>query len=428
MPKFMLPYGETTMEVAAPSSGYQGTFLPVRDDVEADSLTLIHQALEQPFGSKPLSELVTVGQKVVIVISDLTRPCPSDVMLPPVLAQLNTAGIVDADITIVVALGLHRKMSAAELQEAVGEEIYRRITVLNHDIDDVITIGTTKRGTLVQVFRPVVEADVRICLGNVEFHYFAGFSGGAKAIIPGIASATTVNANHAHMIKDSAVAASLTGNPVREDLEEGVAMVGVEFILNVVVSETHQIMAAAAGDVTLAHRQLCQYLTQSGMVIMPEKVDIAIVSAGGNPKDINLYQAQKALDNIANVIRPGGIMILLARCEEGFGSSAFEQWLTSGKSCDQLLADIQQEFILGGHKAAAIAMVAKSIGIYLVSDHGFGESQLVGLELYHDHKQALADAFATVADNPQYAVFPLGASTLPAVRHKEENADGTNSS
>lgn len=413
MGKYMLPYGHGTIEVEAPDSGYMGTYLPVREEQSPNEADLIKRALDCPIASRPVEELVKAGQKVVIIISDNTRPCPNEVLLPPLIERLNRAGVGDEDITIVVALGLHRKMTDQELEQAVSTEIYQRICVLNHDVDDVIPVGVTSRNTPVEVFRPVVAADVRICVGNVEFHYFAGFSGGAKAIIPGCASRKTVNANHGHMISDSAVAATLDGNPVREDLEEGVAMLGVDFIFNVVVNEQHQILAAASGDVTVAHRQLCKELSKSGLVPLPKAVDVAIVSAGGYPKDINLYQAQKALDNIATVVQPGGCLILFAQCGEGFGSGEFERWLTSGKTPDQLVFDIQEHFILGGHKAAAIAMVAQSIKVILVTEGDFGHKPLVGLDVFADPANALVQAFKEVGPKATYAIFPLGASTLP---------------
>jgi nickel-dependent lactate racemase len=376
---------------------------------------MVDAALQNPLGAARLSDLVSPEDQVVIVTSDHTRPCPNEAVLPPLLTELNRAGVPDEQITIVIALGLHRMMTEAELRKSVGDEVFQRVRVINHDVDDVVFLGTTSRGTPVELFRPVVEADFRICVGNVEFHYFAGFSGGAKAIMPGVASAKAVKANHSHMIESGALATKLQGNPVREDLEEAVSMLGAHYMLNVIVDEEHRIRHAAAGDVTLAHRELCARLISEGLAELPQQVDLAIVSAGGHPKDIDLYQAQKALDNCANAIKPGGVMLLVAACGEGYGNRTFEQWMTSGKTPSDLLSDLQNEFVLGGHKAAAIAKVAQNATIILVSS-AMAQEKMVGVAVADSWEKGLENALQRLDTDFTYAVFPLGASTLPKVQ------------
>ncbi|AKI97425.1 nickel-dependent lactate racemase [Kosmotoga pacifica] len=414
---FELPYGDSTIKLTLPDKGFIGEFYPRRQSTTDVGDVLIERALDNPIGTRRLEELVRPGQKVVIVTSDLTRPCPSDVLLPHILDRLNSAGVSDEYITIVIALGLHRKMSVEELQKAVGKEVYQRVRVLNHDVDDTVHVGTTGRGTEVEIFRPVAEADFRICLGNVEFHYFAGFSGGAKAILPGVASARTIRQNHSHMMENGAEAAHIYDNPVRMDIEEGVSFVGIDFILNVVVDEHHRVIDAVAGDWIKAHRVLSERLEKTGTVAVEEALDIAIVSAGGHPKDINLYQAQKAIDNCAGVLKPGGRMILLARCPEKFGSETFRKWMTSGKRPAELVEDLKRNFVLGGHKAAAISkVVLKTSEIFLVTNEEFAGEKLVGIECFSDPVEAIEAAFSEKGADAKYAVFPLGASTLPRIK------------
>jgi len=412
---FKLPYGKGEREVTMPRRGWVGTFLPNKTVGEGREADLIWSALQNPIGTPRLGALVQQGQRIVIITSDMTRPCPNDKLLPPLLKELEDAGADLEQITVVMALGLHRPMTEAELRLSVGAEVYDKVRVINHDINDVVYVGTTSRGTHVEVFREVVEADFRICLGNVEFHYFAGYSGGAKALIPGTASERTVTENHSHMVKDTAVAALIDGNPVREDLEEAAAMVGIDFILNVIVDEHHRIVDAAAGDVIQAHRALCRRLAAEGVVQLPAKVDLALVSAGGDPKDINLYQAQKALDNCASVVRPGGVIILVAECGEGYGSKVFQQWMTSGKAPGELLADLRRQFVLGGHKAAAISKVSTSAEIILVTSSVLAEEKMVGMTVTGSLEGALRRAEEILGPDYTYAVFPLGASTLPQV-------------
>ena len=250
-------------------------------------------------------------------------------------------------------------------------------------------------------------------MGNVEFHYFAGFSGGAKAIMPGVASRRSVNANHSHMIKDAAIATVLEGNPVREDLEEAAEMIGANFILNVIVDEHQRVIHARSGDVYKAHRELCSLLDLEGLVPIPEQFDLAIVSAGGYPKDIDLYQAQKALDNCASAIKPGGVIILLAECSEGYGNSTFAEWMKSGITPEELLAEIKENFVLGGHKAAAIAKIATTTNIFLITNAEFSTEDMVGITLVKNWEEAWELAKANLKDEFTYGVFPLGASTLP---------------
>ncbi|NLL43507.1 MAG: nickel-dependent lactate racemase [Firmicutes bacterium] len=410
-----LPYGSGQMQATMARGTCTGLYLPAKEAEGGSGQSMVYEALRRPVGAPPLAELVAKDDQVVIVTSDHTRPCPNAVLLPPLVEELSRAGVPDSQITIVIALGLHRKMSEAELEKSVGEEIYRRVRVINHDCNDVVSLGTTSRGTPVEFFRPVVEADFRICVGNVEFHYFAGFSGGAKAIMPGAASAAAVKANHSHMIENGAAAAQLVDNPVREDLEEAVDMLGAHYILNVIVDAEQRIRHACAGDLVLAHRVLCESLIEEGLVQIPHRVDLAVVSAGGTPKDIDLYQAQKALDNCANGVRLDGVIVLVAECTEGYGNKTFEQWMTSGKEPSDLLADLKQEFVLGGHKAAAIAKVAQEMTIILVSQV-MARENMVGITVVDSLEKALDEAYKRLDTDFTYAVFPLGASTLPKVQ------------
>jgi lactate racemase len=411
-----LPYGEGAIHAGAPAVNLLGVYQIAAQQSVADEATLLHEALAHPIGSARLREIAAPGQRVAIVISDLTRPCPAEKMLPAVLDDLNDAGVRDADITVISALGLHRPMSEAELEVAVGPAIYRRVSVVNHDPADTIHLGQTTRGTPVELFRPLVEADVRVCLGNLEFHYFAGFSGGAKAILPGCASRAAINANHSMMVQPEAAAGRIAGNPVRADLEEGAALLGCDFILNVIVDEHHRIVDAVAGHMTEAHRAGCEMVERRGRVTLPERADIVLVSAGGYPKDVNLYQAQKALDNAAYAVRDGGVIILLAECREGFGNATFERWLREARTPADLLAWIQREFVLGGHKAAAVGAVLQRAAVYLISDMPAESVSACGMSPFADVETALSAALDAVGSDARIAVIPQGGSVLPAIR------------
>jgi nickel-dependent lactate racemase len=274
-------------------------------------------------------------------------------------------------------------------------------------------VGVTARGTPIEVCEPVVRADVRVALGAVEYHYFAGYSGGAKALVPGACSAATIRHNHAMMVDPQARAGILDGNPVREDIEEGAALVGIDFILNVIMDEG-QVVLAAAGHPVQAHRWACQAVDYLSAVPLARLADIVVVSAGGFPKDINLYQAQKALESAGAAVRAGGVIIWVAECREGLGNATFEQWMV-GASADAIMQRIRQEFVIGGHKAAAIAAIQQRATIYLVSSLPAALVRDCGMEPYTDVAAALASARSACGPMAHIVVMPEGASLAPQV-------------
>jgi len=405
-----LPFGRHRLSLDIPDEvGCISVLDPRRANID-----IVRLALIAPIDSPPLRQLVKAGQKIAIITSDITRPCPSYKLLPPLLDELASAGVRNEDLTIIFGLGTHRKQTEEEIISLVGSEIAARIKCIDSDPEKTVFVGKTSRGTSVEVFEPVVEADVRIVLGNVEPHYFAGYSGGAKAIVPGVCSAQTIRNNHAMMVDPRARAGNIEDNPVRLDIEEGAALVGIDFILNVVLDSHKNIVYAVAGHPITAHRMACRVVDALSMSLIRQLADIVIVSAGGYPKDLNMYQAQKALDNASVAVKPGGIIIWLAQCSEGFGSKTFEEWMV-GSSTEQIINNIQKDFVLGGHKAAAIARVLKRASIMLISDMGDDIVRSIGMEPYHDLNEALQFAIQRCGSNPDVVVIPEGASVLPKV-------------
>lgn len=383
----------------------------------------VGQALAAPIACPHLSELVQPGSSVAIITSDITRVCPTQMMLPPLMDELAKVGVGDGQVTVVFALGSHRAHTTEEQAKLVGPDMAARLRLLDSDPRQTIYIGETSRGTPIEVYEPVARADVRIALGNVEPHYFAGYSGGAKALVPGVCSLATIQSNHAMMVEPSARAGVLDGNPVREDIEEGAALIGLDFILNVIVDADHNILTAAAGHPVQAHRWLCNVLDFQRKVIIEQLADIVIVSAGGFPKDINLYQAQKALDNAAAAVKPGGVIIWLAECPDGLGNTTFEDWLV-GSTAEDIISRIQERFVLGGHKAAAIASVLRKAHVFLVSSLDPALVRDCGLRPYTEFDRALADALPEAGPDPTITVIPAGSVVLPAL-NDISNADET---
>lgn len=385
-------------------------------DIKLTGADEVKRALDNPIGTDRLSKIIKPGEKVAIITSDITRPMPSKIVLPLILEELREAGVKYEDITVVFALGSHRKHTEEEKKYLVGEDVYNKVQCVDSDPSDFVHMGVTSRGTPVDIFSAVAKADRRICLGNIEFHYFAGYSGGAKAIMPGVSTRAAIQANHSAMVKNEARAGAMDDNPVRLDIEEVVQFVPIDFILNVVLDEKKNIIKAVAGHHVHAHREGCKFLDSLYKVEIPQKADIVITTPGGYPKDINLYQAQKALDNSKHAVRDGGIVILLASCTEGLGEEVFERWLLNADSPDSMISDIQKNFELGGHKAAAIALVQKKAKIYLVSDLEKDFVRKLFMEPFDDISEALESAFNELGQDAKVLLMPYGGSTLPYVK------------
>lgn len=375
----------------------------------------VRRALHNPTGSKRLSEIVRPGENIVIITSDITRPMPSKIVLPEVIGELLSSGVEYGDITVVFALGSHRKHREEEKKYLVGDEIYEKVRCIDSDPGDCIRMGVTSRGTPVDIFSVVAKADRRICLGNIEYHYFAGYSGGAKAIMPGVSTRAAIQANHSAMVKDAARAGAMDDNPVRLDIEEVVSFIPIDFIVNVVLDEKKNIIKAVAGHHIYAHREGCKFLDSLYKVEIPAKADIVITTPGGYPKDINLYQAQKALDNSKHAVREGGIIIMIASCTEGLGEEVFERWMLGAQSPNGMVRDIQANFELGGHKAAAIALVLQKAKIFLVSDMDREFVRKLFMEPFGDVNEALNKAFETLGRDAKVLLMPCGGSTLPVL-------------
>ncbi len=413
--KYSFGFGKGQVSVNIPENKVMAQLLPYPVSAPADQAAEIKNAMTNPLGSPRLMEIVKPGEKVVIITSDITRPMPSKLVLPIVLEELRTAGINDKDMTIVFGLGSHRLQTETEKRYLVGAEIFDRICCLDSDSADCLHLGQTSRGTPVDIFRPVVEADRRVCLGNIEYHYFAGYSGGAKAIMPGVSTRDAIQANHSHMVRENACAGKITGNPVREDIEEVTGFIPIDFILNVVLDEQKKVVKAVAGHHLMAHRAGCEYLDGLYQVTIKHRADLVVVSAGGYPKDINLYQAQKSLDNAKYAVRDGGIIILAASCKEGLGEHVFEEWMLAARQPADLIKRIQQQFQLGGHKAAAIALIQAKARVYLVSDLEAEFVRRLFMVPFNSLQEAVDAALSELGQAAEVLLMPVGGSTLPFI-------------
>ncbi|MBR2674478.1 MAG: nickel-dependent lactate racemase [Mogibacterium sp.] len=414
--KLEFGFGNGIQEVVVPDKNLIATLKANEMEHKRKGEDAVRYALAHPIGKGLLRDEVNAGEKIAIITSDISRPLPSYDVIPAVLDELSAAGVPDEDITVVFGLGSHRKQTEEEMRHLVGDAVFERVKCVDSEVDNCVHMGETKNGTPVDITRSVAEADRRICLGNIEFHYFAGYSGGAKAIMPGVSTPEAIQANHSMMVSEDACAGRLEGNPVRADIEEAGEKVGIDYIVNAVLDEHKNIVYAVAGDVVKAHRAGCEYLDKMYRVEIPERADIVIVSQGGAPKDANLYQTQKALDNAKHAVKKGGRIILIGSCKEGLGSAHFEEWLVNAPTAHSMIERIERHFQLGGHKAAAIAMVLENADIDLVSDMEDDFVRSIFLNPQPSAQEAFDEAFEKYGEDASVIAMPFGGATLPIAR------------
>ncbi|MEM7534888.1 MAG: nickel-dependent lactate racemase [Chloroflexota bacterium] len=318
--KIELAYGHDGLVVDLPEQTdvLRTTFVAGLSD-EAEAL---QQALRNPIHSAPLAEKVKPTDTVVIVHSDITRPTPNDRMLPVILAELEAAGVQRANITLLNALGTHRAQTDDELRMMLGDNIVDNYRCLQHDATDddtLVPLGTTSRGNPVRVNRLLLESDVRIYTGFIEPHFFAGFSGGPKAVLPALAGAESVLSNHGReMIAHPNATWGITeGNPIWLEMREVALMTDPTLLLNVTLNAKKEITGVFAGELLATHAAGCAFVKESAMVPVDAPYDIVVTTNSGYPLDQNLYQTVKGMSAAQQIINPGGTIIMAAACNDG---------------------------------------------------------------------------------------------------------------
>ncbi|MBQ1504889.1 MAG: nickel-dependent lactate racemase [Oscillospiraceae bacterium] len=322
------PYGHGVQRLTLDEREVQGILRPSfpQDGKARDARAIVEAALDAPIGSKKLEELAQGKRKIVLIASDHTRPVPNKVLLPAMLRRIRL-GNPDAEITILVATGCHRATSRAELEAMFGKEICETEKIVVHDCDDeenLITLGTLPSGGVCRINRLAAEADLLVSSGFIEPHFFAGFSGGRKSILPGIAARETVVYNHNAAFIDSPYAktGNLADNPIHADMCWAAEKARLAFILNVVIDPKHAVLAAFAGDREKAHAAGCA-LSRALCAAQAVAAEIAVVSNGGYPLDQNIYQAVKGMSAAEAAVKEGGVIVMLAESSDGVGGEYF---------------------------------------------------------------------------------------------------------
>jgi len=421
-----LPYGKTDVCIRVPARNLLGTIEPVERHGAPDAKAEVERALKEPIpiGSKRLSEIAKPESKVAIVVDDSTRKAPSEMMLLPVLAELNLAGVQDENVTVIFGCGTHRAVKPEEATALLGAEVLKRVKVISHDCraQDLVNLGTTKtHGNKVQVNRVFAEADVKVLLGDVNFHYYAGYGGGRKSVSPAVCGEETIKHNHAMLLHANARTGNLDDNPVHQDMKEAAELAKVDFIVNVVENKKGEIIKAFAGDLEQAFLEAVKLVDEMYRVTVDRRADIMVVSAGGYPADMNLYQAYKALDNALDAVKRGGVIILVAECPEGNGNQVFYDWMARLGDLKNVEREIKRNFVLGGHKAYYLLKALQNHQIILVSSlPDYYATSIFKLKTARAVNDAFTDALKIAGSASRVWAMPQGSMTLPVFKAPEE--------
>ncbi|NIM98186.1 MAG: nickel-dependent lactate racemase [candidate division Zixibacteria bacterium] len=376
------------------------------------------EALANPVGSEKLSEIAKGKKTACVVVADYTRGCPYKRpdfnLLLPIIDELRAGGIKDEDIKFLVGTGAHRAHTKQEDIDNFGEEIVNKYEVISHDCDkNNVSLGTLSTGNELLIDKVWVDADVRVMTGLITTHYFGGYSGGRKGVLPGITARETIRKNHAMIVRSEVDIAKTEGNPISDEMDEAARKGRVDFLLNVVINDKKEIVKIVAGDVDKAFDQGWKACRDLYLVPFKEKADVVFACAGGYPKDVSLYQSQKTINNGKLVLKDGGTIVLISECSEGIGSDTFAKWLLEASSVDELLKTDPAKIVVGGHTAVGNAKVLKRFNILVVSSIPKDELE----KRFYKHAEGIEQAIEWVkskhGENFRSYVMPQGGLIYP---------------
>lgn len=420
-----LPYGEDGIDAEVPDGAT--VLVPERVPAILDPGAAVRDAIARPIGSVALAEMARAGQRATVVVSDVTRPVPNSAILPPVLETLEAGGIARGDITILIGTGLHRVSRDDERARIVGEEILSSYRVVDHDARDAAShehVLTTPRGVEIRLNRAYVEAELRIVTGFVEPHLFAGYSGGHKGVLPGIAGADAIMANHeASMIgHPKATWCTTTGNPIFEEMRDVALQCAPSFVVNVTLDERKRITGVFAGELAASHDAAIAQAGRQALRPIPQPFDIVVATNMGYPSDLVLYQSVKGMSVAAQACAPGGTIMLVAECREGLGGQEYVDLMRSEAGPRALLERFGSE----GHRTVhdqwgvqVQAMLQARYDCWLHSAIGRAEVEAFHLRYAPDVTATLAGIIEekrrALGREPSVCVLPHGQLTVPRV-------------
>lgn len=365
--KVDVKYGKDgVQETQIPDANYIGTFYP-KDVACGDPDEVIGESIDNPIGVASMAEFLEGGKDIVFIVNDGTRPTPTAKVLDALSKRMDLRSA-----RYLIATGTHRDMTPGEYDMVFGshyEELKDRIFCHDARKSECVNLGTSKNGTPMEVNRMAVDADRLVIITSVEPHYFAGYTGGRKSFLPGVASYRTIETNHRLAMSKAAQSLALEGNPVHEDMMDALEVVKGKKIFSIqMVLDRHQnIYRVASGDLNQAFHTAIGWANEVFSVPIPEKADV-VISVAPYPMDVDLYQSQKALDNGKWALKEGGKIVMVSKCREGIGSDTFLKQLSTSSDPNQVLENIRNEYKLGYHKAAKMAEIATWASIWAVTD------------------------------------------------------------
>ncbi|MDI3533259.1 MAG: lactate racemase [Synergistaceae bacterium] len=414
--RISIPYGRNFLKAEVPNliATLEPPYVKQLDDPNA----VLMDKLENPIGSPSLRSLAENKKDAVIVINDITRPCHSEILVPGIVKVLNEAGISDERIKLLVATGNHRGNTREELEGMIGSDIVNRIEIYNHDAMDkksMVYLGTTKRGIPVYINKIFVEASLKILTGIVSPHHSAGFGGGRKSVLPGIAGIDSIRPHHSFPIRPFEPSMGwIDGNPMHEESLSAAKMAKVDFIVNVVNNIEEKIAGIFAGDLDQAHRAGVDMCNKVHRVKVPRKADVVITSPGGFPRDFDLHQSQKAVVPAEMCCKKGGVIILVAEASDGIGK--FGNWLKSAKEPKDVIDRFKKEGFTpeSSSKALYYARALSNFKVIVVtkviSDKDLKEMFFTPIP---DIQQAIEESMKIMGQDAEFIFIPHGSDIIP---------------
>jgi lactate racemase len=414
-----IPYGKGEIEIQIPKKNFVAALMPQYKPGLKDEAGAVRKALENPIGTKRLKEIARGRKNAVIVVNDITRPTATYKLLPPLIRELKEGGMKEDQIQFLVATGTHRDNTKEELAAMLGKEILDGFHVVNHHCQDdkiMVDLGKTSGGIPVVINRLFWEAELKITTATIAPHQGAGFSGGRKSVLPGIASLATLKQHHGFAMRsDKPAMGWVEGNPFHENALEAAKMAQTDFILNTVQNHHKEITQVVAGDVEKAWLEGVGASRKIFEVRVPHPVEIVITTPGGFPKDIDLYQSQKSMASSELVVKEGGTVILLAECKDGVGARGFYEWM-SAAACPQDVIDrfIREGYSIGASKAWLFSRCLKRSGLILVSKHIEDQTlEEMFTQRADTFDQAVQMALAKHGENAQIILLKNGSDMIP---------------
>lgn len=415
--KVELAYGESNLWVELPDA--QTTLIePSHCRGLSDERAAIFSALQNPIQSTPLEKRIRPHQKLCILFTDLTRATPNDRLIPWLLEYLSDHP--RENLVLLNQLGTHRPNTRAELSRMLGEKVVKNFSVFNHDCEDfdnLVQLGKTRNGKPAMINKRAVDADLRIVTGFIEPHFFAGFSGGPKGLMPGVAGLETIMSNHGERnIGDPKSTFGITeGNPIWEELRDIALRCGESFLLNVSLNEKREITGVFAGDLIAAHKRGCAFVKQSAMQAIDEPFDIVITTNSGYPLDLNLYQGVKGMSAGARILKEKGLLILACECREGVPeNSHLDQLLQSASSPEAVLTMLSSKNFSRPEQwqAQVLALVQRKAEVLVYSSLDDAMLRAIHLRPCHNIEQVVKQKLSK-SPNARIAVLPQGPLTIP---------------